>query len=264
MTPGAGTVQCGWEPRSDLFREPDADETSAGRACTAFANWNWARAGMSSRVLRRAATAWLTAGAVLVSGCSTLKQFIAPDLVPSETASSELDAAWQAHARALARFQTWTMVGSLVVRSKGDASRVTMRWRQTRAAYHVRITALLGAGLLELEGSEAGVEAKFANGRRVRAESPETLLEEEVGWSVPLGGLQYWMVGAPSPGSAAGTMELDSEGRLARLEQSGWTVVYEKYRMLDGLALPARIRFSGGSVEGTVVVRRWKAEPEPT
>ena len=192
-----------------------------------------------------------------------LQGLIQSDVTPSDTVSSEPDTAWQAHARALSRFQAWSMVGSLVVRAKGDASRVTLRWRQKRASYHLRVTALLGVALLELEGSDAGVEARFADGRRVRAESPEALLEEEVGWSVPLGGLQYWMVGAPSPGSADGTMEIDSQGRLARLEQSGWTVVYEKYRSLDGLALPARIRFSNESVEGTVVVRRWKAEPEP-
>lgn len=214
---------------------------------------------MTSRGLKRAATAWLAAGAVLVSGCSVLQGFIQPP----ETVSSGRDAAWEAHARDLARFRTWSMVGGLIVRSKDDASRVTLRWRQTHAAYHVRITALLGAGLLELEGSDAGVEARFADGRRIRAESPEALLEEEVGWSVPLGGLQYWMIGAPSPDSPDKTMEIDPEGRLAKLEQSGWTVVYERYRSLDGLALPARIRFSNESVEGTVVVRRWKAEPEP-
>ena len=212
-----------------------------------------------SRRLKRTTTAWFAIGAALLAGCGTLLE-----LIPIKRDGAGPDSAWRAHAGELSRIRNWSLLGTLAVRSAGgDASRVTMRWRQTRAAYHVRITALLGAGLLELEGSDAGVEARFANGRRVRAESPETLLEEEVGWSVPLGGLQYWMVGAPSPGSAAGTMELDSEGRLARLEQSGWTVVYEKYRMLDGLALPARIRFSGESVEGTVVVRRWKAEPEP-
>ena len=222
--------------------------------------------------MKRTAMAWLAAGAMLVSGCSTIQGYIPFDLDAIAaldvldvlgTEPSGRDTAWQAHARDLARFRTWSMVGSLVVRSQDDAARVTLRWRQTPAAYHVRITSLIGAGLLDLEGSDAGVEARFADGRRVRAESPEALLEEEVGWSVPLGGLQYWMVGAPSPDSAGGTVEIDSEGRLARLEQSGWKVVYEKYRSLDGLALPARIRFSNESVEGTVVVRRWKAEPEP-
>lgn len=263
MTPIAGALPSRRESRSELSREADADGTSTGRAGTAAVNRNCARAGVTPRVLRRTATAWLAAGAVLISGCGMLQGFIQSDAAPSETASSERDTAWQAHARDLARFRTWSMVGNLVVRANDDASRVTLRWRQTGPSYRVRITALLGAGLLELEGSDAGVEARFADGRSVRAESPEALLEDEVGWSVPLAGLRYWMVGAPSPGGTDGTMEIDSEGRLARLEQSGWTVVYESYRSLDGLALPARIRFSNGSVEGTVVVRRWKAEPEP-
>ena len=261
--PGAGALRSGREPPAALHREAVADGASARRAETAAASWNRARVGVTSRVLKRAAAAWLAAGAVLVSGCGMLQGFMQPDAAPAETVLSGRDTAWEAHARDLAGFRTWSMVGNLVVRSKGDASRVTLRWRQAGDAYHLRITALLGAGLLELEGSDAGVEARFADGRRVRAESPEALLEEEVGWSVPLAGLRYWMVGAPSPGGADGTMEIDSEGRLARLGQSGWTVVYEKYRSLDGLALPARIRFSNGSVEGTVVVRRWKAEPEP-
>ena len=263
MTPRAGALQSGRKPRSELSRGPVADGASTRRADTAVARWDCADVGVASRVLKRAVAAWLAAGAMLVSGCSMLQGFIASDPTPSATVSSERDAAWQAHARDLDRFRTWTMVGSLVVRSKDDASRVTLRWRQSRAAYHVRITALLGAGLLELEGSDTGVEARFADGRRVRAESPEALLEEEVGWSVPLGGLQYWVIGAPSPGIVGGTMEIDAQGRLARLEQAGWAVVYEEYGSLDGLALPARIRFSNGSVVGTVVVRRWKAEPEP-
>lgn len=209
----------------------------------------------SSLMLKRAAIVWLALGAVLLAGCGALRE-----LVPSEFVTSERDTIWQAHARALSRFQTWTMLGTLVVRSGGDSSRVTMRWRQARDSYRMRFTALLGAGLFELEGSESGVEARFADGRRARAESPEALLDREIGWSVPLGGLRYWIVGAPAPDGATAKMELDGQGRLARLEQAGWTVIYEKYGDLDDLALPTRIRCSNESIDVTLVVRRWKAE----
>lgn len=201
---------------------------------------------------------WLAAGAVLLAGCGTL-----PELVPSGRPSSESGATWRAHSLALSRLRAWTMQGALVLRSAGDVSRVGMRWRQTRDAYLVRFTGPLGVGLFEVEGSEAGVEARFADGRRARAESPEALLDREVGWSVPLAGLRYWIVGAPALDGAVSTMELDGQGRLARLEQAGWTVIYERYGALDDLALPERIRFSSEAVEATVVVRRWKAERDP-
>ena len=186
-----------------------------------------------------------------------------PERAPSERVSPGPDAAWQAHALALSRFRTWTMTAALIVRSGGDASRVTMRWRQTRDSYRLRFNGPLGVGLFEVEGSKAGAEARFADGRRARAESPEALLEREAGWSVPLAGLRYWIVGAPALDGAVSKMELDGQGRLARLEQAGWTVIYERYGALDDLALPGRIRFSNESVEATVVVRRWKAERDP-
>ena len=197
----------------------------------------------------RRAAAWSVLGAALLAGCGTL-----PDLVPSER-----EAAWRAHASALSHFQSWTVTGRLVVRSRGEASRVAMRWRQTRGAYLVRLTAPFGAGLFEVERSAAGVEARFADGRRVRAASPEALLEREVGWSVPLWGLRYWIAGAVAPGGTPERIELDGRGRLARLEQAGWTVVYERYGQLGDLALPERIRLTGPSVTATVALRQWTA-----
>ena len=201
---------------------------------------------------------WLAAGTALLAGCGTLLE-----LIPSERDTAERDTTWQAHARELSRLQHWSMLGILAVRSGSNASRVTMRWRQTRESYLVRFTGPLGVGLFEVEGTATEVEARFPSGRRASAASPEALLEQEIGWSVPLQGLRYWIVGAPAPDRAMSKMEFDDYGRLAHLEQAGWTVVYERYGEFDDLALPERIRFSSESVEATVVVRRWKAERNP-
>ena len=188
-------------------------------------------------------------GGLLLAGCETL-----PELAPSDR-----EAAWRAHASDLSRFRSWTLLGSLAVRSGGEASRVAIRWRQERDAYFLRLTAPFGAGLLDVEGSAAGVEARFADGRRARAASPEALLESEIGWSMPLEALRYWIVGAPAPGGAPARIELDGRGRLARLEQAGWTVIYERYAALPDLALPDRIRLSNAAVTAAVAVRRWTA-----
>ena len=209
-------------------------------------------------VKRAALLVWLAIGAALLAGCGTL-----PDLIPSERDTTERDTTWQAHARELSRLRHWSMLGTLAVRSDGDASRVTMRWRQTHDSYLVRFMGPLGVGLFEVEGTATEVEARFPSGRRASAASPEALLEQEIGWSVPLQGLRYWIIGAPAPDRAASKMEFDDYGRLAHLEQAGWTVVYERYGELDDLALPERIRFSSESIEATVVVRRWKAERDP-
>ena len=202
-------------------------------------------------VIRNASVVCAVLGVSLLSGCGSLLE-----LMSSERESTT----WEVHSRALSRFQTWTMVARLVVRTGGEASRVTVRWRQMHDTYNLRFTALFGAGLFELEGLGTGVEAKFADDRRVRAASAETLLQRALGWSVPLEGLRYWIVGVPAPDEAAASIEFDGQGRLARLQQSGWTVIYEEYVDVDDLSLPRRIRFSSATIDATVVVRRWQAE----
>ena len=210
----------------------------------------------TSRASRRAASVVPAIGAVLLAGCGTLL-----DLLPARPGVADPEPAWQTHAEELSRLRSWSLHGTLAVRpAGGDASRVTMRWRQSPDSYFVRFMGPLGVGLFEVEGSATAVEARFPDGRRTSAASPEALLEREIGWSVPLLGLRYWIVGAPVPDVAPSKVELDDRGRLARLEQAGWTVVYERYGALDGLPLPERIRFSNASVDATVVVRRWKAE----
>ena len=209
-----------------------------------------------SRTSRRAAGVVLAIGAALLAGCETLLE-----LLPREPEPAAPEAAWQTHAEKLSLLRSWSLHGTLAVRpADGDASRVTMRWRQSPDSYLVRFMGPLGVGLFEVEGSATAVEARFSDGRRASAASPEALLEQEIGWSVPLQGLRYWIVGAPVPDVASSKMELDDLGRLALLEQAGWTVVYERYDTVDGLSLPDRVRFSNASVDATVVVRRWKVE----
>ena len=210
----------------------------------------------ASRTSERAASVVLAIGAALLAGCGTLLELLPRELEPADPGP-----AWQTHADELSRLRSWSLHGTLAVRpAGGDASRVTMRWRQSPDSYLVRFMGPLGVGLFEVEGSATAVEARFPDGRRTSAASPEALLEREIGWSVPLQGLRYWMVGVPVPDGAPSKVELDDRGRLARLEQAGWTVVYERYGALDGLPLPERIRFSNASVDATVVVRRWKVE----
>ena len=144
--------------------------------------------------MRRAASACLVIGAVLLAGCESLMPSAPTGFVPAQP-----EVAWQAHARAVYAFEAWTMLGTLTVRADGERARVKVQWRQTPESYLLRFTGPLGVGLFEVAGGAGTVQAKFPGGRSVEAASPEALLEEEIGWSVPLAGLRYWIAGVPAP-----------------------------------------------------------------
>ena len=98
----------------------------------------------------------------------------------------------------------------------------------------------LGSGLVRLE-QDAGGATLTDNGRNVyRAESIEDLLFDATGWHIPLDGLTYWIRGLPVPAVPL-KQELDEQGRLAVLWQSGWEVRFQAYARHGEHDLPSRL-----------------------
>ncbi|MGZ0843299.1 lipoprotein insertase outer membrane protein LolB, partial [Klebsiella pneumoniae subsp. pneumoniae] len=83
---------------------------------------------------------------------------------------------------------------------------------------------------------------------RYQAESPEALLEEQLGWRLPVSHLLWWVRGLPAPDSKS-RLTLDADSRLARLEQDGWQIEYTRYAEQNGYWLPERLKLHGQSLE---------------
>ena len=114
----------------------------------------------------------------------------------------------------------------------------------------------MGGTALELRGDSDGVTLHGGDGVHY-ARSPESLLLEHTGWSIPLRGLRYWVLGIVSPDGEAEGLELDREGRLARIVQSGWRIAYRRYAKVQDLDLPSRIDLERAGFEARLVVERW-------
>ena len=76
-------------------------------------------------------------------------------------------------------------------------------------------------------------------------------------FQTPVDQLLWWVRGLPAPDSAS-RLQLDSQSRLGRLSQSGWTVEYSRYQQVDGLELPQRLQISGHDLLLTLVITDWK------
>ena len=117
----------------------------------------------------------------------------------------------------------------------------------------------MGEAALELRGASGGVELRVQDEVH-RADSPETLLREHTGWSFPLQGLRYWVLGVTAPGTAIEALELDPEGRPGHFFQSGWRIVYRRYVSVQDITLPERLDLERARLEARLVVGRWDFE----
>lgn len=169
--------------------------------------------------------------------------------------------AWQSRLLVLDGFDTWRWVGRMAVNDGKDGFSASLRWHQAAASYDIRLTGPLGQGLAHIVGSPDGVAMRTREeGTRV-APTPEALLEQSLGWPLPVSGLRFWMVGLPVPNTDIDSREIDAWGRLVTLEQLGWRIRYQTYTRVDGVDLPARLELEHRPLSARISVTSWQPGP---
>ncbi|PTU75202.1 lipoprotein insertase outer membrane protein LolB [Pseudomonas mangrovi] len=188
----------------------------------------------------------------LLAGCSSL--------FPRETLQGQGDAAlWKVHKQQVGVIDAWQISGKVGIRvaQPGESGSGTLFWLQRQDYYDIRLAGPLGRGATRLTGRPGAMTLEVAGQGRYEAESPEAMLEENLGWSLPVSHLLWWVRGLPAPDSRS-RLELDGDSRLARLQQDGWQVEYLRYAEHQGHWLPERIKLHGEGIEVTLVIKDWQ------
>ena len=197
--------------------------------------------------------------AALVAGCATT-----PSLPPVENPA----ATWQARQSALAPIVAWKIQGRLSIRTAKEGGQASLLWVRDGAQQRLDLTGPLGRGHLRLTQNNDGAELRDADQKIWRADNAEQLLYRTTGWWVPLDGLNYWVLGLPMPHAPA-TEELDDQGRLKTLIQSGWEIRFIEYAHYGSLELPQRFFVKrkiaateekidpDNSIEVRLIIERW-------
>ncbi|MDW8469480.1 MAG: lipoprotein insertase outer membrane protein LolB [Burkholderiales bacterium] len=180
--------------------------------------------GGSAHAARRVALA----AVCVLAGCAA--PGLAPDSAPAEF---ELTA----------RFAVWY---------RGEAASGSVAWRWAERAEELRIGSTLGQGIAHIRREGAEFVLTTAESRQYRATDAEGLTEQALGFRLPLTGLADWVRARPAPGPSRA--RLDAEGRLAQLEQSGWTIDYLEYAG----ARPVRLRLAYPGIELRLAIGEWK------
>lgn len=188
--------------------------------------------------------------ALLIAGCAGL------DPQESVEGSGNADG-WKAHKAQISTVDGWQISGKIGIQAPQDSGSGTLFWLQRQDYFDIRLSGPLGRGATRLTGRPEAVALEVAGQGRYEADSPEALVESQLGWQLPVSNLLWWVRGLPSPDSRS-RIQLDADGRLARLQQDGWDVEYLGYSEEDGYSLPSRIKLAGRDLKITLVVKDWQ------
>lgn len=200
---------------------------------------------------------------VLAAGCLVLG--MASCTMPSKPidigASEQAQALWLQHQRQLQSYSQWSIKGRAALRSDRESWSATLTWQQYGNNYQVRLAGPFGQGAVNIDGSDEQIRVHIAGQEPVVADDAELLLVRNLGWSVPVQSLPFWLRGLPAPG-AVDALILGESGTIEHLEQQGWQVDYSAYRPLHGINLPRKILIKNGELRLKLVLDRWRLGEE--
>jgi outer membrane lipoprotein LolB len=197
------------------------------------------------------------AGACLLAGCVTT----APrtPLPPAERGAAV--ARQELRETALSQHAQWSLQGRVALSNgqRGGSGRID--WHQDGDAYRVALSAPITRQSWQIEGDADSARLEGLDGGPRVGDDAAQLLREATGWEIPVQALASWVRGARATQGGPAQLQFAGDGRLARLQQDGWTLDYSDWRQQPaaGMELPMRINAQRGQARVRLLVDDWGA-----
>lgn len=190
--------------------------------------------------------------------CLTLLAGCASQAPTPEVARDQVT--WSEQRERIEALDAWRLAGKVGLRTPEDAVSANLDWTQTGFDYRILISGPFGAGRSVLESSAEGVTLTTGDGR-FEAETAEQLMEDQLGWALPVSALDRWVRGLPAYILPHQTTT-DDQGFPRQMKQAGWTIDYRDWTwapdLNGGLWLPRRLVMSIDDFRATLVVNEWR------
>ncbi|MEQ8858459.1 MAG: lipoprotein insertase outer membrane protein LolB [Pseudomonadales bacterium] len=152
--------------------------------------------------------------------------------------------------------------GKIGVVQGSESFSARLLWQQRGDAFDIDLWGPLGQGRVRLSGAGNYLELTDADGSVLDRGPADAVMTRNLGWSLPLTVLPYWVRGRPAPRLAVADEIRDEADRLAGFAQLDWRVELDRYAAVaDGASeqyLPNRITARRGDARVRLAVSRWQ------
>ena len=130
-----------------------------------------------------------------------------------------------------------------------------VRWKHATELDELWLISPLGQIVARLRQTPGLATLATADKKLYQAIDVEALTQDAFGWSIPLSGMRYWLLGMAAPTSVPLIKKRDSENRITEMEQDGWEVEISEYK--DPTALPGKLKLRYRDLEIKLLIDNW-------
>lgn len=215
---------------------------------------------------------WTAACCLALAGCVSVPEgrgvAVGTLSAPERAAAEAVQAAREARLGALPAF---SFAGRVALSSERGGGSGRLEWRQAGGRFEVTLAAPVTRQSWRLVGDASGGRIEGIAGGPRSGSDVAALLREATGLEVPVGALAAWAAGLRADPGAFGPARIGfgPDGRLARVEQGGWTIDYLGWRETDPgdggglLQVPDRIDAQRGDARVRLAIDAWSWSDAP-
>jgi len=173
---------------------------------------------------------------------------------PAQNANYRLS--WHARQQQLSNINHWQIRGLVSMRSSQKNFNAFLNWNQQNSNYGIYLSGPLDVGAIKIYGRPGKFILQTSQTKKFVAKTPEQLMQQRLGWHLPISSLYYWIRGIPVP-SVHAMKYFDNYHRLTELDQQGWQIHYTRYTNLSNVSLPGLIIMHYPGITVKIVINKW-------
>jgi outer membrane lipoprotein LolB len=182
---------------------------------------------------------------LFLSGCASVQ------LAPISSASSSIN-----H-QAITQYQ---LAGRVSVAQGENGYFGNLLWKRNSDKHEIEILSPLGQVIARLYKNNGSYTLTTADQRVLQSTNSEQLMRDALGFSLPVSGLEHWVLGRASPNTSFDAKK-STDGRIATLVQDGWDIVYAEYiqptNAVAGVGVPKKITLRRADLTIKLVMDSW-------
>jgi outer membrane lipoprotein LolB len=160
----------------------------------------------------------------------------------------------------LVKTDHWVLQGKIgvsgEVNGKKDGGSGTLTWTQNGDNYEFVVRGPVGSKSFKLTVTPVGATLEGLDGGPQRSPDVESLVQNALGWHVPLRDLRAWVLGTRADAGPA-ELTFGDNGLPSMLTQDGWTVSYPAWDTTREPAVPSKVFASNPPYSVRLSVESW-------
>lgn len=154
----------------------------------------------------------------------------------------------------------WDISGRVGLRDGNRGGSLGFTWQAEGDQHRIHLRTSAGGRQWRLRFTPGSAMLEGTDVPRLTGRSPDPLVEEAVGWPIPVHALSWWIRGLVPPGG--GRISFADDGTLAGVAGPVWTLDYQRFEQVEGRLLPTRLVARSGEYRVTIAIGDWKFDSQ--